>query len=266
MNKHLVVSLAALAFTAGCSDLPMGPDARLESTPFSPAFTITQSGNGSAYHGYTAPALSWDGGKACAAWSDVLLVLDADHFSYEFEFDNDGTWELFEKVSTSTRHPVCTAAVLPDGDYRLTGMAKHGTGQETTTHHTNTRPFTVADVVYSFVRIAAGNDNTETAAPGPLGLSKTGSITFWAVLYKDGVRVNNCTTVPVGDASATITFTSPGSASSSHVADECAFNGSAERHRYKFTLTNHFNNQNGGGKIELKVGGNVVTTYNFTTS
>lgn len=266
MNNHLVASLAALAVVGACSDIPTAPFLSLESTSTVPSFDITQSGNGSAYHGYTAPTLSWDAGKACAAWSDSRLELEADHFSYEFEIDVDGVWTSFEKVNGSTRDAVCTSAVLPDGEYRLTGMAKHGTGQETTTHHTAEHEFSVGGVVYEFVRIAAANDNTESEAPGPLALSKTGGITIWAVLYENGELVNDCTTVAVGDASATITFTSPGEATSTVAAEECGWNGAAQRFRYKFSLTNHFNNQDGAGTIELKVGGNVVTTYSFTTS
>lgn len=164
MKKLALVPLAALAITAACADNPTAPSAFASSQ--SPLMQyqsdVWQAGQGSAFHGYNAPLLTWENGLACAAWNDDRHPSSSDHYSFEFlRWDGEG-WAEEAKVDNDDGSRICLTETLQDGSYRLVGMAKDGKGQETTTHHTHAREFVVGGSGYSFVAIG-GNCRTGTA-------------------------------------------------------------------------------------------------------
>lgn len=209
-------------------------------------------------------------------WVDAYPSLNFNHVSFDLMRSTSPGGPFVQVASENGGASSPYSATLLDSDvepgtYWYCGkvMAMDKTITPRVTYHSSCSTpaqVVIGGDVYELRRIAAGNNGTETAAPGPLALSKTGSLTLYFVLYRNGALVNDCTTIAFGDVSATITFTAPGAASSGATASECAFNGAANRHRYKVTLTNHFNNQVGSGTIDLKIGGSTVTTYGFATS
>jgi hypothetical protein len=187
MKKFAFVPMVALAFAA-CADNPMEPSMSNAAT-FEMTYTSTvwQAGNGSAFHGYNAPTLSYDGDLQCAAWSDnrVFENYSPDHYSYEFlRWDGDG-WVEEAKVNNADRTAVCVSEALPAGSYRLVGMAKDGKGQETTTHHTHAREFVIGGTGYAFAAVG-GNCSTGTA---PNANASTWNLTIQ--LYFDGALVTD---------------------------------------------------------------------------
>jgi hypothetical protein len=168
LRKSLVV-LGTLFTLAACTD---GRD------PFAPEigqFAITQSGNGSAYHGYAAPALQLQSSdtQLCAQWGDPSELSAklgeiggpaANHFSYDFALEENDDWTNLDDIkvnNASDRACLDIASVQLPARIRVVGMAKSGTGQETTTHHT-LPAYQLLGSSYS-VQAIGGNCQTGTA-------------------------------------------------------------------------------------------------------
>lgn len=152
MNRLAITALGALVATAACADsdpVALSPDGALHHEH------TWQAGDGSAYHGYTEPDVEHDDatGLLCATWSDDFLdeadsgeYADADHFSFDFAYYDEVAEEWVDlgdvnaKESDGDRTACYDLSEWEDGTYpfQVTGMAKDGTGQGTTTHHTDT--------------------------------------------------------------------------------------------------------------------------------
>jgi alpha-tubulin suppressor-like RCC1 family protein len=154
MKRHAcsIIATAAALAAAACTDVPTQP------APDAPRFSADAShtwaaGGGSAWHGYHAPELAYDAAAQplvlCATWSDASLFerdggqyADTDFFAYDFfrQTNDTGEWELIGSASSRVgAQPGCHAVEEnPTGThtFRVTGMARHGTGRQTTTHHT----------------------------------------------------------------------------------------------------------------------------------
>jgi hypothetical protein len=154
MRSFLLVALGALvALTAiSCSDTRtlLVPDSARFSTDASHTW---QAGNGSAWHGYHAPAVTYDAAQnpfeLCAQWSDPALFgrdhgrfADTDFFSFDFYqlAEGDDDWRKIGSANSRNKEESACYIVgeLDEGTYtfRVTGMARHGKGKATTTHHT----------------------------------------------------------------------------------------------------------------------------------
>ena len=157
MRKILVAAITVAALGAvACSDVdsPTAVHIGSEGTQSEGAQYDShtwQAGNGSAWHGYDAPLVvhHQDASLLCATWDDGYLFTrddgayeGADHFSYDFDIEVGDEWEEFGKANAKDSDDGRTGCVdlseLADGTYRfqVTGMARDGTGQSTTTHHT----------------------------------------------------------------------------------------------------------------------------------
>jgi len=148
MKRFLAVTTAALvAVSTGCTDSPTalvasgGPDQAIE------------EGKGRAWHGYDAPLVSFDSQQSpleiCAEWGDDRLLTQADgrfaatdFFSFEF-FLADGPGTPVGLGSARNREGTqggCfVVGAFEEGSYtfRVVGMARHGRGGTTTTHHSS---------------------------------------------------------------------------------------------------------------------------------
>jgi len=162
MRKILVAAVTLAAFGAvACSDAdsPTAVDFGSEEAQSEEAQSegaqhdshTWQSGESGTWHGYHAPSIAHnqDDSLLCATWDDDFLFTrkggefeDADHFSYGFEIEVGDEWEGFGEANGKKSEDGLTGCVdlssLDDGTYRfrVKGMAKDGTGQSTTTHHT----------------------------------------------------------------------------------------------------------------------------------
>jgi hypothetical protein len=135
----------------GCTDgSPISPLDALNSVADG---HVSQAGNGSAWHGYLAPEVTFDATASpfelCAEWADDFLFSRADgayagteFFSFDF-YRREASENTFVKFGSSrneagTRRGCYTVGNLPDGEYefQVVGMARHGKGRTTTTHHT----------------------------------------------------------------------------------------------------------------------------------
>ncbi len=146
MKKISMAALGALVVLAACSDAdPLGlvPEAALHSDH------TWQAGSGSAWHGYTAPDVEYhvETGLLCATWTDGYLFTrdddqyeSTDFFSFDFYVEEDEDWVYLDDVrnEAGTEIGCYDLTEWEDGEYlfRVNGMARHGTGQTTTTHHT----------------------------------------------------------------------------------------------------------------------------------
>lgn len=278
--KHYVLTITAVLFAVACAD-----SGRL---PFEPSVGFN------AVHGeIAAPAVSWASTTLTDddpvdlysvafdfEWNDVYPELNFNHVSFDLLRSTSSSGPFVEVAtenggSSNPYGAQLTDTDVEEGTYWYCGkvMAKDkDTSPQLTYHSTCSTPIEVVvgqTVVYTFVRIAAQNNSTETAAPGPLALSKTGNITVFLVLKADGTLVNDCTTVDPSDVTASIQFTTvPAGPFNNSETTECAYNGSSNRYVYKVTLPNAGISPapNNGGSIDFKINGSTVTTYNFTTS
>jgi alpha-tubulin suppressor-like RCC1 family protein len=148
MKRFLAVTTAALiAVSSGCTDSPTGlvasggPDQAI------------QEGKGRAWHGYDAPLVSFDGQQSpleiCAEWGDDRLLTHedgrfaaTDFFSFEF-FLADGPGKPLSLGSArnkeGTRGGCFVVGTFEEGSYtfQVVGMARHGRGGSTSTHHSD---------------------------------------------------------------------------------------------------------------------------------
>jgi len=147
MRKILVAAVTVAAFGAvACDDAPTAVQLGSEGAQYDSH--VEQAGNGNAWHGYHAPLVvhDQDNSLLCATWADATLFegdfSGADHFSYDFDREVGEEWVTFGKANAKDSDDGRTGCMdlseLADGTYRfqVTGMAKDGTGQSTTTHHT----------------------------------------------------------------------------------------------------------------------------------
>jgi len=148
MKKLGLVPIAALALAA-CADMPTAPLSPLSADGTTAALSshVWQAGNGNAFHGYSAPTLDGlvDGSDVslCAGWTDDSFDVESTNF-YSFDFlvwDEEG--EDWTKLGAARGDDVGQNACfevqdLEDGTYLFAAnaMARVGTGQSTTTHHT----------------------------------------------------------------------------------------------------------------------------------
>ena len=180
MKKLALLPIAALAFTAACSDTSQNPiSADLSGLNLS---TAEPSGESDSYHGYGAPIVSRNtsvtvnAGEAAIniAWNNEvpfpsdLKSYEDKHVSYEVAFVNANDATDFGKRDFADKHDNAVdgnlTAVLvglrPGATYNLTieGMTKFGNGKDKTqsTHHT-------ASATLNGV-IAAGGSSSSTPA------------------------------------------------------------------------------------------------------
>jgi hypothetical protein len=153
MKRFRLVAFGALAaLTAvSCSDTHtmLAPESARFSSDASHTFL---SGSGSAWHGYHAAAVTYDAARnpfqLCAQWNDPALFgrdagryVDADFFSFDFHqlTGGEGEWTRIGSANSRNKEePACyIVGALEEGTYtfRVIGMARHGKGRETTTHH-----------------------------------------------------------------------------------------------------------------------------------
>jgi alpha-tubulin suppressor-like RCC1 family protein len=150
---YLSAVAATAAFVAlvtiSCSDSgqPLAPEARFT---LDAAHTWT-SGNGGGWHGYHAPTVNYNAAASpfelCAIWADESLFArddaryaDTGFFSFDFFQYADGDWVKVGSANSRDRDEAACYIVgqLAEGTYtfRAAGMARHGKGKSTTTHHT----------------------------------------------------------------------------------------------------------------------------------
>jgi hypothetical protein len=146
MKQLSIVAMGAVVALAACTDMdPAGLSADLALN----SSHTWQSGNSNTWHGYHAPDVQFDAstGLLCATWDDDYLFErdsgqypDTDFFSFDFYVDEDSDWLYLDDVrnSADTRTGCYDLSEWEDGAYlfRVNGMARHGTGQTTSTHHT----------------------------------------------------------------------------------------------------------------------------------
>lgn len=206
MKRSVPAAMAALML-AGCADAdPVGlsPDAAAVSSdaPVS-AHHIWQAGNGSAYHGYTAPDVDYDGnsGMLCATWSDAALAdgfASADHFSFDFGYfdETGGEWvdlgDVNANESAGDRTACYDLSGWEDGSYQfeVTGTAKDGKGGETTTHHTDAWTGDVVIGAAWWIDVTGGNaQDLEQNA-------NSANFTLEYQLYRGTTLITDCDTRP----------------------------------------------------------------------
>jgi hypothetical protein len=169
MKKLALLPVAALAMAA-CAEMPTAPQAPLhaDGAAFLLSSHVWQSGNGSAFHGYTAPSLDAqvDGSDVllCAGWTDSSFDGGStDFYSFDFLLWDDAAeaWnELDSARGDEVGENACLQLLdLEDGTYLFgaNGMARVGTGQETTTHHTENAEVEVTIGGAYSIEIVGGN-------------------------------------------------------------------------------------------------------------
>lgn len=212
MKRIYPAALAALMVGA-CADADpagLGPDtAGLAPDATASAHHTWQAGNGSAWHGYTAPDVVYAAadGLVCATWTDDYLdeflaaegMPDADHFSFDFlvfdEVEND--WvelgDVNAKESDGDRTSCFDVSEWENGSYlfEVVGMAKSGTGQETTTHHTDawSGAIVIGEVEWSIVPVGGNVEDLIQNA-------NTNNFTLEYELYYGDDLVTDCEDMP----------------------------------------------------------------------
>jgi hypothetical protein len=146
MKKLTFAPIAALALAA-CADIPTAPEMPLQAEGIALSSAPGQAGQGVAYHAYAAPLLlaDVDGRNVtlCASWTDEDFDRSStDFYSFDFLLQNGETEDL-EKLGSArgdaSGNDACFLVEdLEDGTYLFAanGMARVGSGQSTSTHHT----------------------------------------------------------------------------------------------------------------------------------
>jgi hypothetical protein len=193
MKRVPLVTLGAFAALAAisCSDTRtvLAPDSARFSADASHTW---QAGNGSAWHGYHAPTVTYDAARTpfelCAQWSDLALFgrdngryADTDFFSFDFYQLTEGEddWQRIGSANSRDREEAACYIVgaLDEGTYsfRVTGMARHGSGRATTTHHTTAwqENITIGDVEQITFSVTIDPSLSEIEIDGSVQLAAT---------------------------------------------------------------------------------------------
>jgi hypothetical protein len=119
---------------------------------------------------------------------------------------------------------------------------------------------------YSFVRVAAQNNNAETAEPGPIVFEKDkGDFKLYFVLYAGDTRVDSCAVAPDLVKATLTTATSGATSPIQATASGCEYVGASARWVYAVTLANPLNNSPTSGSIVVTIDGETVATYDYET-
>lgn len=205
IRKAPVLLPLAFVAIAACDDTvtapaPLAPDAL-------PAFDghVWQAGNGSAWHGYTAPAVvHWVDGNdvtLCATWTDEDGP-DTDFYSFDARYLLDGDVEWSDERSARGDADGADACLtfedLEDGKYTFSvvGMARAGTGQTTTTHHTDAweGEVQVGGLVWT-AHLVAASASGRISDNAVVGLQKNAN--QWKVTFS--LRLNDDDVLSCGD-------------------------------------------------------------------
>jgi hypothetical protein len=192
------VTLAALA-ALSCADSrePLTPDAARFSSDASHTW---QAGRGGAWHGYRPPQVTYDAAarpfEICARWNDPALFsrdggayADTDVFSFDFfrQADGEAGWEKVGSSNSRDRgEPGCyIVGELARGThtFRVTGVARHGAGRGSTTHHTEAwqEDVSIGDVEQITFSV--------TLVPGLAEIEIDGSVQLSATVAQEGGHV-----------------------------------------------------------------------------
>jgi hypothetical protein len=201
MKKLTFAPIAALALAA-CADMPTAPEMPLSADGLTSSASVWQAGNGRAWHGYDAPTLSYDiDGRnvtLCASWTDDENFDRSSTTFYSFDFllqnEETGDWDKLDSArGDESGNDACLLVEdLEDGTYLFAanGMARVGSGRNTTTNHTLDATVSVtiggADPVWS-IEIVGGN-----AANGTFPRNQGEFVLVYRLLL-DGAVVLDCT-------------------------------------------------------------------------
>jgi uncharacterized protein (DUF427 family) len=168
-------------------------------------------------------------------------------------------------------------AGLEPGTYtywvKVKGMEGQGSAKPLTHHSLDSDPATVTvgdEPQDSYVATIVTTAPAKYTIEGThVTLQKTGDFVIFFTLAHNGTALEDCTTVPFADVSATATYATPAAAAgktATATASECAYHGQSGYWRYKVTLPNLANNQVATGTLKFTVAGVKATpTYTFET-